>query len=71
MSILAPGQLLERDTLQLQRILTETSTWTNDDSQSRRRLNVPTHTDLTLQTFSADDLDETPGTAPRHHLSHQ
>jgi hypothetical protein len=43
----------------------------NDDSQTQHQLNVPTHTHLTLQTLLDDDLDETPGTAPRNHLSHQ
>jgi hypothetical protein len=32
---------------------------------------VPTCTHLNLQTLPDDDLDETPITAPRHHLSHQ
>jgi hypothetical protein len=62
-----------RDTLQLQRIFTETSTWTQQrltDLTPTRRANLHAHDSLT-HTLPDDDLDKTPNTAPRHHLSHQ
>jgi hypothetical protein len=60
-------------TLQLQLIFTEKSTWTQrrlTDSTPTRRANLHAHDPLT-HTLPDDDLHETPGTAPRHHLSHQ
>jgi hypothetical protein len=49
-----------------------TSTWTQrwlTDSTPTRRANLHAHDPLT--PLLDDDLHETPGTAPRHHLSHQ
>jgi hypothetical protein len=64
---------LRRDALQLQRILTETSTWTQQrltHSTLTRRDNLDAHESLT-HTVPDDDLHETPSTAPQYHLSHQ
>jgi hypothetical protein len=63
-----------RDALQLQQILIETPLGHNDDShrQRRRRLDVLTHTSMTpSHILSNDDLDKTPITTSRHHLSYQ
>jgi hypothetical protein len=51
----------------------KTSTWTQwwlTDSTPTRRANSHAHESLT-HTLPDDDLHETPGTAPRHHLFHQ
>jgi hypothetical protein len=60
--------------LQLQRILTKTSTWTQrrlTDSTSTQRANSHTLDSLTLQALPDNNLNETTSTAPRHHLSYQ
>jgi hypothetical protein len=60
-------------TLQLQRTVTETSTWTQQrltNLTPTRRANLHAHDSLT-HTLPDDDLHEAPGTAPRHHLSYQ
>ena len=63
---------LNCDALQLQRALTQTSTWTQPrltDTTQTQCANSHTHDSLTPLTLPEDDLDETPGTTPWHHRS--
>jgi hypothetical protein len=82
MVISLTAQSLNLHTHQLQWILTETSIWTQrrlTDSTTTARVDMhtldslthPTPSKTTLTKLPDGDLNKTPGTAPRHHLSHQ